>query len=224
MKNPFKNISSWSSELKAGVALSLGAVIIFTSAICLNNNKIKVSSSNNPTSSVSNNNGGTSKTTASNPIVDVMEEELIKPYLGSPSIKRYFYSSDDPIEIKAKSIVKLETTSTYVKSVGIDYAYDDGKEFGVVSSLSGKVTERMNDPTYGNILVIEHKSGLKLYYASIDKMKVNKGDEVKQGDVIAYSSTSVYTKELKSCLHFEVMKDNKHLNPEKLYSSSVRDI
>ncbi len=231
MKNPFKSIASWSSEAKAGLALSLGAVVIFTSAVVLSNDGSSNMSSNNSSLNTS---STTRSTTTSNhvtppsintPVVDVMLEEFIKPYEGETSLKRCFYNPEDPVETRRKAIVKIPgSTSKYIKSVGVDYALDDGKTFNVVASLSGTVKEKMNDSMYGEVVLIEHKSGVQLIYASLSDVKVNKGDEVKQGDIIATSGTSLYTSDLKSSLHFEIVKDEKHIDPEKVYSTSVKEI
>ncbi len=230
MKNPFKSIASWSSEAKAGLALSLGAVVIFTSAVVLSNDGSSNMSSNNSSLHTS----STKTSTTSNhvtppsintPVVDVMLEEFVKPYEGETSLKRCFYNPEDPIETRTKAIVKIPgSTSKYIKSVGVDYALDDGKTFNVVASLSGTVKEKMNDSMYGEVVLIEHKSGVQLIYSSLSNVKVNKGDEVKQGDIIASSGTSLYTSEFKSSLHFEIVKDEKHIDPEKVYSTSVKEI
>ena len=50
------------------------------------------------------------------------------------------------------------------------------------------------------------------------------GQEVKQGDVIGKSGTSLYTTNLGESLHFEVVKNDKHLNPEKIYTKSVESL
>lgn len=231
MKNPFKSLASLSSEAKAGIALSLGAVVIFTSAIALSGNgssKVSFNSLSNTSSLTTSNTTSLVVNTShtSTPIVvDVMLEEVIKPYTGDVSLKRGFYNTEDPLETRKNAIVKIPgSTSKYIKSVGADYALNDGSEFNVVASLSGTVKDKLNDTMFGEVLVIEHKSGVELYYASLDNIKVNKGDEVSQGDIIATSGTSLYTTDLESSLHFEVIKDGKHLDPEKIYSTCVKEI
>ena len=69
-----------------------------------------------------------------------------------------------------------------------------------------------------------HESGIKIIYASLDNMKVNKGEEVKQGDVIATSGKSLYLKDYASALHYEILKDDKNINPEKVFSKSIKEI
>lgn len=227
MKNPLKNMST---EAKAGAALCLGAVVIFTSAFLLSSGsdqKISVSSNSiSQTTSHTSTSSSTSTFTSSvTPIVDVMEEEIIRPYEGNPEVQRYFYNANDSQEIRLKSIVKEEgKTSLYTKSVGNDYAYNDGREFMVIASLSGTVIDKLSDPKFGNVLVVEHRSGVQMLYASLGEMNVNKGDEVKQGEKIATSGTSKYTEEFKSALHFEILKDGKNQNPEKCYSTAIKDL
>ncbi len=238
MKNPFNKLKSLSSEAKAGVALLGGAGIIFVSAFALSNTTTpsdpvtKPSISNSQTTSHNNNSESpvsehkpSTVTPPSTPLVDVMEEEIIKPYSGELETLRHFYELSDPVEIRTKSIVKIPgETSTYIKSVGVDYIDPDGKTFDVVASLSGKVVDKLSDPTYGNVLIVEHKSNIRMIYASLGEMKVNKGEEVKQGDIIATSGTSLYISDYKSSLHFEIIKGEQYYNPEKLYSTSIKEL
>ena len=228
MKNIFKKFTSLSSETKAGVVLALGAAIIFVSAFALSNaenNSEKVSSISSTSQVVSTSENQTSTDTSFTPIVDVMMEEIIRPYNGNLEVLHYFYEKNDPVETRVKSIIKVPgETSTYVKSLGNDYVTKDQSSFDVIASLSGTVVDKINDSTYGTIIVIEHKSGIKMVYASLGDTYFNKGDEVNQGDKIATSGTSLYLNEVKSGLHFEIIKDGKNINPEKSYSKSYKEL
>ena len=134
------------------------------------------------------------------------------------------YDMNDDVETRASSIVLVPgKTNTYMKSVGVDYVYS-GKTFSVVAATSGIVSERINDATYGNLICISHESGLKTIYSSLSSFNVTKGQQVKQGDVIGTSGESLYTVELGNSLHFEVIKDNTYVNPEKAYTSIVTKI
>ena len=224
MKNLLKKFTSLSSETKAGVALALGATVIFVSAFAVSAFDNSTISSNDSISQSDTTNSSTSEFN-STPVVDVMEEEILRPYEGNAEVIHYFYEKSDPVETRVKSIIKVPgETSTYIKSLGNDYAFSDGSTFDVVASLSGTVVDKLNDSTYGNILVVEHKSGIKMVYASLGDMTVNKGDEVKQGDKIATSGTSNYLSDIKSGLHFEIIKEGKNINPEKTYSQSIKEL
>ena len=222
MKKFIEKFKALSSETKAGLALALGTVIIIVSALTLTG----LSSSNPSTPSSSEINSITSiDNNSQTDIVDVMQEEIIRPYVGEMNVIHHFYDKDETVENRVKSIVKVPgATSTYIKSLGNDFARNDNKSFNVVASVSGKVVDKLSDPTYGNVLVIEHDSGIKTVYASLDNMKVNKGETVKQGDVIATSGKSLYLNDYESALHFEIIKDGKNINPEKVFSKSIKEI
>ncbi len=229
MNKLFEKIKGLSSETKAGLVLALGTTIIIVTAFTISGFNSSSSSSEPSYSFNSSENISYSINSIDNnsqtPIVDVMQEELIKPYVGDMNIIHHFYDKDEPVEIRVKSIIKVPgETSTFIKSVGMDFAKDNDEQFNVVASLSGKVVDKLSDSTYGNVIVIEHESGIKNIYASLDNMKVNKGEEVKQGDVIATSGTSLYLNDYKSALHFEVIKDGTNINPEKIFSKSIKDI
>ena len=108
-------------------------------------------------------------------------------------------------------------------SEGCDYTYN-GNSFEVVAVVSGTITDKLTDATFGDVIILTHESGTKFVYSSMSDLKVNKGQEVKQGDVIGKSGTSLYTTNLGESLHFEVVKNDKHLNPEKIYTKSVESL
>ena len=82
----------------------------------------------------------------------------------------------------------------------------------------------MTDSVYGNLLCIEHESGLKTIYSSLNSFNVSKGDTVEQGEVIGKSGESLFTSGLGNSLHFELMKDGEYLNPEKSYTLEILKI
>ena len=97
--------------------------------------------------------------------------------------------------------------------------------FDIVAACSGKVVAKSNDSIYGNMLLIEHASGIQTLYCSLGEMKVNKGEEVSQGDVIATSGEATYTSGLGSSLHFEIIKNkDQRLNPEKVYKRLIKSL
>ena len=111
----------------------------------------------------------------------------------------------DDLETRTKAIVQVPNKeSTFMKSVGVDYYFSS--QFDVVAFCSGVVIDRTTDSVYGNLLCIEHESGLKTIYSSLSSFNVSKGDSVEQGDVIGKSGESLYTSGLGSSLHFELVK------------------
>lgn len=111
----------------------------------------------------------------------------------------------------------------YRPNDGIDYTKDN-ESFDVLASASGKVVRKENDPLLGWILTIEHKEGLMTIYQSIDQIKVEKGDQVKQGDVIAVAGNNVYQSGLKKHLHFIVSIQDKSVNPQSYFGQKVEKI
>lgn len=217
-------ISSWPVEAKAGLALVFTSALIVGGALFVGNkvsNRIDPSDVGNVTSSLGSDVEVNTSSGDINSEVDVKVETLAKPFTVNAACVRYFYDLNDDSSIRVKAIVPVPNkTSTYMKSVGVDYSYN-GQVFDVVSATSGVVSEKVTDSIYGNMLIIKHESGLETIYASLGTMLVNEGDEVKQGDKIATSGESLYTSGLGSCLHFEIIKDNIYLNPEKSYTLEV---
>ena len=95
---------------------------------------------------------------------------------------------------------------------GIDFASAEGTL--IFSAASGVVTKVSKQADYGLSVEIDHRNGYVTRYAHALEILVKKGDIVKQGQVIAkIGSTGRSTG---PHLHFEVIKNGKHINPSKL--------
>jgi stage II sporulation protein Q len=214
MKNFIKNISKWSSSMKLGTAIALGGLILLGTSILYANgtSTATTTTSTKPTISIT-----------VDPVVDEKIEEVIRPYTANCEIGHYFYDEDDASEIREKAIVNVPGANrTYMLSEGCDYVYSGS--FDVIAVVSGTITDKISDPTFGEVVILTHENGTKFIYSSLTSPKVNKGQNVKQGEVIAKSGTSVYTSSFENALHFEVVKNDKHLNPEKIYTTSVENL
>ena len=215
MKNFIKNISKWSSSMKLGTAIALGGVILLGTSILYANGNVQTTttSSTKPTISIT-----------IDPVVDEKVEEVIRPYTVDCEIGHYFYDESDTSEIREKAIVNVPGSNrTYMLSEGCDYVYSGGT-FDVIAVVSGTITDKLSDPTFGEVVILTHENGTKFIYSSLTSTFVNKGQEVKQGDIVGKSGTSLYTSAFETALHFEVIKNDKHLNPEKIYSTSVEKL
>jgi len=218
MKNFFKDIKNWSASLKLGSAIVVGGVALITASVFFASNPTSSNSENSYISQT------TPNTSYNDPIVEEAVEEVIRPYTVNAEVAHYFYDETDDASIREKAIVSVPGSNrTYMLSEGCDYVYNN-TSFDVVAVVSGVISEKLNDATFGDILILTHESGTKFIYASLSDIKVNKGQKVKQGEIIAKSGTSLYTTTLGNSLHFEVTKDGKNLNPEKIYSSSVENL
>lgn len=106
-------------------------------------------------------------------------------------------------------ITKTDGTHT-----GVDYAVVVGTQ--VKSAITGTVIEvQKNNASFGNFVRIKN-SDIVTTYAHCSTIKVKEGDKVKQGDIIALSGNTGKTSG--PHLHFEVKKDGRLIDPEKLTS------
>lgn len=72
---------------------------------------------------------------------------------------------------------------------------------------------------YGNHIIIDHGYGYKTLYAHMKRIIMNKGQEIKRGEIIGYvgnSGTSVGPH-----LHYEVHKNGKKINPVNFYYNDL---
>ena len=115
-------------------------------------------------------------------------EILKKPVNDDVKVSKGFY--DTSLDDK-----KLEEALVYFEGVyrpndGIDYTKDN-ESFDVYASASGTVIRKENDSLLGWIVTIEHQKGIQTIYQSLDDIKVEKGDQVKQGDVIGKAGNTI---------------------------------
>lgn len=115
--------------------------------------------------------------------------------------------------------VEGEITSNYGERVhpvfntvkmhnGIDIDAKYGEK--IKSSISGRVEAVAEDSTSGKYLIIS-RDNIKTVYAHCSKILVQKGDTVKQGDIIAeVGDTGVTTG---PHLHFEILENEKSIDP-----------
>ena len=148
-------------------------------------------------------------------------EVLQKPVKEGVKVSKGFYDTN-------LSEKELENALNYFEGVyrpndGIDYTKDN-ESFDVYASASGTVIRKENDSLLGWIVTIEHQKGIQTIYQSLDDIKVEKGDQVKQGDVIGKAGNNVYQSTLKKHLHFIVSIDDKTVNPDKYFNQKIEKI
>lgn len=210
-------INQWPLEAKTGLVLTLAATLIIGGTLLFGNASVDKPNNNISTNTEVEN-------VPSNEPVTEQIEEFIRPFNVKAIAERLYYDMSDDLDSRAKAIVVVPNKkNTYMKSVGVDYTYQS-TQFDVIASASGTVVDRITDSVYGNMLCIEHDSGLKTIYASLGDFNVTKGSKVKQGTVIGKSGESLYTSGLGSSLHFEVIKDGININPEKIFNLKINKI
>lgn len=92
---------------------------------------------------------------------------------------------------------------------GIDIAIGTGTK--VLAAASGVVTYAGWMTGYGNVVILYHGSNVSTLYAHLEKFAVRKGEQVRQGQVIAYSDDTGWS--TGPHLHFGVYIGNKAVNP-----------
>ncbi|WP_458407405.1 M23 family metallopeptidase [Anaerotignum sp.] len=98
---------------------------------------------------------------------------------------------------------------------GLDIAVAEGTE--VIAVKSGRVTEVRTSATYGKVLKYETEDGYEVMYAHLSDILVKKGEEIRQGEVVAKSgNTGLSTG---PHLHYSLWKEGNLLNPAAYLSA-----
>lgn len=125
---------------------------------------------------------------------------------GSPLVPR-------TVEQQAVSPVPNATyvSRGFVKDAhqGVDYIAPAGTP--IVAFSAGVVEKAEQDPTYGNLLVIDHGGGIKSLYAHCEKILAEEGTSVAAGQTIAtVGSSGVSTG---NHCHFEILENETPVDP-----------
>lgn len=114
-----------------------------------------------------------------------------------------------------------DTLGTWRTRSGVDIKADLGQK---VLAVSDGVVEKVdNDNTeFGRYMVIDHKNGLKTLYSNLeDDVQIKEGQKISKGQEIGKVGKTAgnYSEEkYGDHLHFEVLKDNIKVDPEKYVS------
>lgn len=155
--------------------------------------------------------------------IPVITTDIIinRPYVDSNvKILKGFYDHNADESSQENSIIYYE--STYIQNTSI--AYGGVESFDVVSILDGKVVKITKDDLVGNVIEVEHDNNIISVYQSVDNIKVNVNDEIKQGQIIATSGKSNINKDLNSHLLFELIINNQISNPEDYFGKKLNTI
>lgn len=119
------------------------------------------------------------------------------------------------LEFAKDKLIYLNTLERWGTHKGIDINADLGTP--VKASADGTIEKIYEDEGYGITIVINHNNGYKTVYSnlSIDNM-IKENQIVKQGEIISgVGDTAIFEAGGLPHLHFEIIKDNEHVNPQK---------
>ena len=101
--------------------------------------------------------------------------------------------------------------------LGTDYGASTGTL--VWTTARGKVAYAGHKGGYGKLVEIVHSNGYRTRYAHLSKIMVREGELVQQKEIIGkVGSTGLATG---PHLHYEIIKDGHHINPERINTGSV---
>ncbi|TJZ60444.1 M23 family peptidase [Sphingobacterium olei] len=97
---------------------------------------------------------------------------------------------------------------------GIDLKGRTGDPVKVTAN--GKVIFAGYEGAYGNVVKVDHPNGFQTRYAHLSKTKVKKGQNIEVGTVVGLLGNT--GRSTGSHLHYEILQNNKKLNPEKYFN------
>ena len=144
------------------------------------------------------------------PVVKQVEKKVEKvpdPTFAKP------VNGDIIREFAEESLVYSDTLEEWITHTAIDIKAE--KATVVKASADGTVKSIKNDPRYGITVVIEHVNGFTTVYSNLLTAEfVKENEKVKQGQTIGtVGNTAAFEVLDEPHLHFELLKDNKYLNP-----------
>jgi len=102
---------------------------------------------------------------------------------------------------------------------GIDFSAPQGTP--IFATGDGTVEYAGFNKTSGNMVTLDHGYGYKTKYLHMSNFAVRQGQKVKRGDIIGYVGNTGLSK-APHC-HYEVWKDNQHVNPVNFFYNDVTD-
>jgi murein DD-endopeptidase MepM/ murein hydrolase activator NlpD len=101
---------------------------------------------------------------------------------------------------------------------GVDLAGKDGSD--IIATAGGVVTYAGERHGYGNLVEVDHGDGLVTRYAHCKTLKVEVGDLVQKGQVLALMGST--GRSTGPHVHFEVLRHGKTENPQTYISRGSR--
>lgn len=160
---------------------------------------------------------------------EIEQEPEVDPTYGMTQNEKDIYNI-----LRATTILRPlngEITSPFgdrIDPITNKYSLHTGTDFGAVvgtqikSAITGTVTEvKKSNVSFGNYVRVKN-ADIVTTYAHCSTIKVAEGDKVSQGDVIALSGNT--GKSSGPHLHFEITKDGRYVDPEKVIYLSPESV
>jgi hypothetical protein len=141
--------------------------------------------------------------------------ELYSPCEGKVDILIHFFDANDPIDMQEQSIITYDGENH--PSTGCLYNANDGY-LEAFACATGKVTDIVEDPIYGNMIYIEGLDGTVYIYGSISRPLVRKNSYVVSGQKIASASTCKAFANYNSSIYLMIMENGQYIDPEEYFN------
>lgn len=144
-------------------------------------------------------------------------QTFVKPFSVDAIVSLDYF---DGKESDVDNVTEFE--GVYRGNQGMDYTFNE-EAFDVLACVDGTVSDVKEDAIFG-ISVTLVNGDLTMTYQSLSDVAVQKGDTVKQQDVIAKAGKNIYNKELGNHLHLVVEKNGTIIDPKTAYDKTLSDI
>ncbi|QIB68460.1 M23 family metallopeptidase [Aminipila butyrica] len=205
---------------KAAIALVLCfSVVALASVFTVKSSLDKINLSGDSLSVPENSNSAERSVTKRVPTVDSKDhpqsEGQSQGETPAPSASEWTAPVDGPVTLQYSTEMPVysKTLNQYMVHSGVDIQGTlDGR---VQAAAAGTVVDTYRDDRLGWSVKINHGNGFITTYSNLsDKILVESGDVVKQGDIIGgIGDTSLFESADGSHLHFEMEKDGSQVNP-----------
>ena len=92
----------------------------------------------------------------------------------------------------------------------------------VHATMGGRVVMARYNGNYGNTVMIDHGQGIQTLYAHLSKIQVDEGEQVQEGKLLGLAGNSGLSTGVH--LHYEIIVDNKPINPAKVIASGEQRV
>ena len=156
--------------------------------------------------------------------LEKIKELVDKTNITDEEIEQIFYENSEKTQNEEK-LDLLETNENSNKpEQQTERNIKEQNEAEFIYNNSEFVSEEVDEDEIEDLEEIEENKIEIEEENTIDDIKVEKGDQVKQGDVIGKAGNNVYQSTLKKHLHFIVSIDDKTVNPDKYFNQKIEKI